>query len=51
MLQDPSKYDGRLGLQEHNVQINTEKVFIVNGHLEKADGNFIGLFMFKKIMD
>lgn len=49
--QDPSKYDGKLGIQEHNVQGYTDKVFIVNGHIEKADGNFIGEFMPRRIGD
>lgn len=28
---------------------NTDRVFIVNGHIDKADGNYIGPFFFKKI--
>jgi len=49
--QDPSKYRGELGIQCHNVQVNTDKVFIVNGHIEKGDGNFIGEFNPKRLSD
>jgi len=48
-IQDPSRYRGQLGAQGTDLWSNTDKVFIVNGFVQKADGNFIGPFFFKTI--
>jgi len=39
-IQEAKSYSGELGQQGSNLQKNTKKVWIVNGHVEKADGNF-----------
>ena len=44
-------YKGELGAQKSSQWRNIDKVFIVNGHIEKADGNFLGDLFFKKIGD
>lgn len=48
-IQDPSKYRGQLGAQGCNLWANTDQVFIVNGFVNKADGNFEGPFYMKTI--
>jgi len=48
-IQDPSRYRGQLGAQGTDLWSNTDKVFMVNGFVQKADGNFIGPFFFKTI--
>lgn len=50
-IQDPEKvvYRGELGLQGDNQWKNVDKVFLVNGHIEKADANFVGSLKFDKI--
>lgn len=37
---DPSKYQGELGASGSTLWANTEEVFVVNGFVNKADGNF-----------
>ena len=46
---DPSKYRGELGIRESNLWANTEEVFVVNGFVNKGDGNFEGEFHCKMI--
>ena len=48
-IQDPSHYDGSLGKQGSGMWRNVNKVFIVNGNIEKADANFVGKMTFDKI--
>lgn len=40
---------GELGKQGSDQWKNVDKVFIVNGHIEKADANFVGSMTFDKI--
>ena len=44
-------YSGELGNQGSSRWPNVEKVFIVNGKIEKADANFVGSLSFNKIGD
>ena len=37
---NPSLYKGQLGAAGTNLWANTEDVFVVNGFVNKADGNF-----------
>jgi len=46
---DPSKYKGELGASGSTLWANTEEVFVVNGFVNKADGNFELEFKFQKI--
>ena len=39
-IQDPLLYRGELGFQKSSFWKETHKAFIVNGRLERADGNF-----------
>jgi len=48
-IQDPMHYRGQLAYKKSNAQPETHKVFIVNGKIEKVDGNFQGGFFFNKI--
>lgn len=48
-LQDPNNYRGELGKAGSNVWRNVEKAFIVNGHVEMSDANFVGGLTFDKI--
>lgn len=48
-IQDPEKYQGELGAQKSSQWRNWDKIWIVNGHIEKADGNFLGELFFSKI--
>ena len=48
-IQDPSKYRGQLGAQQSSLFKNTDRVFIVNGEVHKADGNFVGAFFYAPI--
>lgn len=50
-IQDPDKvpYRGELGQQGDAQWKNVDKVFLVNGHIEKADANFVGSMTFDKI--
>lgn len=49
LILDPSEYIGTLGLQKSSFWPNTDKVMIVNGHCNKADGNFYSDFTFDQI--
>ena len=49
-LEDPNNYKGHL-VETGGQQQNISKVFIVNGHIEKADANFVGNMTFDKIGD
>jgi hypothetical protein len=49
VIQDPSKYFGQLGSLNNHLWLNTDKVWIVNGFMNKADGNFINAFSYKEI--
>ena len=42
-------YRGELGQQGDAQWKNVDKVFLVNGHIEKADANFVGSMTFDKI--
>jgi hypothetical protein len=46
---DPNDYQGELGKAGSNVWRNVENAFIVNGHVEMSDANFVGGFTFDKI--
>lgn len=48
-IQDPQTYRGQLGALGQNVWNNTDHVFIVNGVVNKADGNFEGPFYMKSL--
>ena len=50
-IQDPEEipYNGELGLRGDNQWKNVDKVFLVNGHIEKADANFVGSMTFNQI--
>lgn len=48
-IQDPNDYRGQLGQEESNMWRNVNQVFIINGHVEKADANFVGGLSFDKI--
>ena len=50
-IQNPSDYRGQLGAQKISFQHHTDRVFIVNGNINKADGNFHGNFYFNKLGD
>lgn len=49
-IQDPLLYRGQLGAAKRTWQ-DTNKVFIVNGVIEKQDGNLNGGFFFNKVKD
>mmetsp|Transcript_17659 Transcript_17659/g.29840 ORF Transcript_17659/g.29840 Transcript_17659/m.29840 type:complete len:229 (+) Transcript_17659:558-1244(+) len=46
---DPNLYHGELGNAGSSMWRNVDKAFIVNGHVEKADANFVGGLSFDKI--
>lgn len=46
---DPSTYDGSVGNSESKYQYNVEGVYIINGQVHKADGNFINEFEYVNI--
>jgi hypothetical protein len=48
-IQDPKDYRGELGIEGSNVWRNVEKCFVVNGHIEMADANFVGGLTFDQI--
>lgn len=48
---NPNEYTGSLGLRKCSFWYNTDRVFIVNGFCNKADGNFLGQFNLKTIGD
>lgn len=48
-LKDPNEYRGELGQAGSNMWRNVDDAFIVNGHIEKADANFVGGLTFDKI--
>jgi len=48
-IQDPFFYRGQLAHKETSYVTNTQKAFIVNGEINKADGNFEGGFFFNWI--
>lgn len=50
-IQDPILYRGDLSAQKSKDWKDTHKVFIVNGRIDKLDGNFLGGFFFNKIKD
>ncbi len=50
-IMDPEAYKGELGAQKSSQWRNWDKIWIVNGHVEKADGNFLGELFFEKIGD
>jgi hypothetical protein len=47
-IQDPADYRGELAYHKTSVQTEPQ-VWIVNGKIERADGNFAGGFYFNKI--
>ena len=50
-IQDPNNYKGELGQAGSNIWRNVDKVFIVNGHIEMTDANFVGGLSFDQIGD
>jgi len=48
-IQDAKLYRGELSRQGSNMWQNTEKVWIVNGHIEKCDANFCRDFGISRI--
>ena len=48
---DPIDYKGELGDNGSSSTRNASECFIVNGHVEKADANFVGGLTFDKIGD
>lgn len=48
---NPHDYRGELGLRKNPFWYNTDKVWMVNGTCQKADGNFLGDFFIKTIAD
>ena len=48
-IQNASDYKGQLGQHGNDFWHNTDKVFIVNGQCNKADGNFLSPFFYKEI--
>ena len=40
-IQDPSRYKGQLGASNTPNWFTTDRVFVVNGYINKADGNFL----------
>jgi hypothetical protein len=48
-IRDPNSYRGELGKQGSNVWPNVNEAWIVNGHIEKVDANFVGGLEFEKI--
>lgn len=46
-----SGYKGELGLNKCSFWQNIDRVYIVNGHCNKADGNFMDKFHFNEISD
>tara|TARA_B110000285_G_C15051138_1_gene577049 strand:- start:176 stop:778 length:603 start_codon:yes stop_codon:yes gene_type:complete len=51
IIQNPEEtpYTGELGKQGSSQWKNVDKVYLVNGHIEKADANFVGSLNFDKI--
>lgn len=49
IIQDPHQYTGQLGGHGTNLWSNVEEVFVVNGYVNKADGNFEGPFFLKTL--
>jgi hypothetical protein len=47
-IQDPFTYRGELAFNKSSVQ-RGNKVWIVNGKIERADGNFMGGFFFNRV--
>jgi hypothetical protein len=39
-IQNPENYIGQLGLQGSSEQFNADRVFVVNGIIDKCDANF-----------
>lgn len=46
---DPCNYNGQLGRNNSSHQMNTDRVFIVNGEADKCDGNFLDNFFVEKV--
>jgi predicted protein tyrosine phosphatase len=53
IIENPEKvpYRGELGQQGDHQWKNVDKCFLVNGHIEKADANFVGSMTFDKVGD
>jgi len=49
VIQAPDTYQGSLGQQGSKYFINTDKCWIVNGFIHKANGNFREQFFIKKV--
>jgi len=48
-IENPERYQGELGAAHSEVWLNTDRVFAVNGVIDKCDANFIGDFFFERI--
>jgi hypothetical protein len=46
---NPDNYSGSLSIERSNQWKNVSEVYIINGHVEKADANFVGDLKFDKI--
>ena len=46
---NPENYRGQLGTHGSDAQLNTDKVFVVNGEIHKADGNFVSNFFISQV--
>lgn len=45
-IQNPENYKGQLGLQGSSEQFNADRVYVVNGMIDKCEANFQGKFQF-----
>ena len=50
-IQQPELYRGELGAQKSSQWRQWDRVWIVNGHIEKADANFLGELFYTRIGD
>ena len=51
LIQNPHDYQGQLGSHLTDLWSNTEQVFVVNGYVNKGDGNFELPFIYKTLKD
>lgn len=46
---DPWRYQGQLAKNNSSHQVNTDRIFIVNGEGDKCDSNFLETFMVERV--
>ena len=51
VVQNPNEYTGQLGRQHSCLWLNTDRCWLVNGAVFKADGNFMNHFFYRAIGD